>query len=142
MGRSQSQTQVGVMWKLYYHDRSTYSSEDGSWLAAPAWGVMGLAVRDETVAYTRDSNDFYVMTPWGKGQPWGADAWGVLDLLIYNGDIAPHVPISDIPPTKMIKSGIKFGRSIRTVDWVEVQGWMHDDPDFGPKSTRWPHERP
>ena len=129
-------------WKLYYSDRTTFSSEDGEWLDAPAWGVMGVAVRDSDVGYTRDSNDFYVMAPWGKGQPWACDVWGALDQLIAEGKITPVTRMSDIPPQLIIDSGIKFGRSVRTSEWIEVQAWIHDDPDFGPKSARWQHERP
>ena len=111
-------------------------------MAAPAWGVMGMAVRDEAVEYTRESNDFYVMAPWSEGQPWGVDVWGVLDQLVHLNVVPQSTPLSSLSPDLLIKNGVKFGRSIRTSDWMEVQKWMHDDPDFGPKSTRWSRERP
>ena len=131
-----------MTWKLYYHDRSTFSPEEGDWDDAPAFGVMAVVVRNEDVGYTRDNNDFYVMSPWGNGQPWACDVWGALDILHEKGAVTLDIAMKDIPLRVFIDNGIKFGRSIRTSEWLEVQQWIYDDPDFGPKSARWPYERP
>ena len=130
-----------AFWKLYYTDQTTYSSDDGDWLDAPAWGVLGVARLDEERGYGRSTNDFYVFPPWAV-MPWAADQWGVLDQLIQTGVITAEDRISDLAPQMLIDAGIKFGRSVDAKAWMTLEAWMTDDPDLPHKSGTLRNERP
>lgn len=131
-----------MMWKLYYHDGTSYSSDDGDWLDAPPWGVMGVAYLSERFGYGRDTNDFYVFPPWATVAPWAADQWGVLDQLIQAGIITADDRISELAPQTLIDAGIKFGRSVDAAEWQRVQRMMIDDPELPHTSGTFTHERP
>lgn len=130
-----------MIWKLYYHGGATFSSEDGDWLDASAWGVMGVAYLNERYGYGRDTNDFYVFPPWAE-MPWAADQWGVLDQLIQAEIITAEDRISDLAPQTLIDAGIKFGRSVDAAEWDEITKAMANDPELPHTSGTFTHERP
>lgn len=145
------------MWKLFYSGHqpgaepldlngslkvSTFSSERGSWQEAPPWGVMGVAHVDDVVGYSRDSGDFYVMSPWAGDQPWACDSWGLMDHLIEIGVLHPAMALTELTANQLIEAGVKFGRSIRNNEWRRILSWMDQDPELPRKSARYPRERP
>lgn len=125
------------MWKLYYHDQTTFSSEDGDWLDAPAWGVLGLTYEDDLVGWSRDSNDFYINPPWGH--PWGVDHWGLMDYLLQIQALDIDERLTSKTPESLEMAGVKFGRSIPNNQWQEAMRWM--DKDIAPKTSWYRHER-
>lgn len=127
------------MWKLYYDDRTTCSSNDGSWTDAPPWGVMAVAYVDDVVGYERDTGDFYIMP---ESQPWACDAWGLMDYLLVRGALAPNQPLTDLTADELVAAGVKFGRSVRHDEWREIISWINSDPELPHKSGRYAHERP
>ena len=134
----------GVVWKLYYDDRTTFSNQDGEWLDAPPWGVMAVAVADEYAARTIDKardvgcGDYYI---WAKDapQPWWADCGGLLDHLLRVGVMAVGQSLSDIPVYDLIGAGVKFGRAVDDEKWAAHSRWIVADADetFGfPRNAR------
>lgn len=130
------------MWKIFYHDRTTFSSNDGSWADAPAWGVMGVAFVDEVVGYSRDSGDFYILPPWSKDQPWACDHWGLMDYLLQIQALDPSERLTSKSAEYLEAAGVKFGRSVRSDEWQEIIRWMDNDPELPRKSARYRYERP
>lgn len=126
-------------WKLYYHDGTTFSDDDGDWLEAPSRGVIGLEYVDHTTGRARDSNDFYINPPWGH--PWGADQWGVLDLLIETGVMSESDRLSDLSTEQMAAAGVKFGRSVSNEAWRAFMRWMDKDEELPPKHSWYVDER-
>lgn len=147
-----------MLWKLFYHGHqpgaehleldsgllvSSWSSErHGSWDEAPYLGVMGIAHIDDWVGYSRDSNDFYILAPWMRGQPMGADHWGVMDLLIRERRMMRTQRLTEYSYQRLGEWGIKMGRSLANDDWQEVRAWMDSDPELPRKSARYGYERP
>lgn len=129
------------MWKIFYHDRSTFSSEDGAWADAPAWGVMGVAHVDDMVGYSRDTGDFYILPPWSDGQPWAVDHWGLMDYLLQAQALDPDERLTSKTPGFLEAAGVKFGRSVGNDEWREVCRWMDSDPELPRKSARYANER-
>ena len=130
------------MWKLFYQDRTTFSSEDGPWDYAPYLGVMGLAYVDDWVGYSRRVNDFYIIAPWMKGEPMAVDHWGLMDALIGQGRMLRTQRLIEYSIQRLGEWGVKFGRSIRDDEWNEVKRWMDSDPELPRKSARYRYERP
>lgn len=126
-------------WKLYYDDRSTFSSEDGSWLDAPVWGVLGLASPDKWVGREIDtgrppglvtdlSGDYYV---WAidAPKPWWVDMGGLMDFLVHKNLMTLDMRLSEVPVQVLIDAGVKFGRSIDNARWRELWPWVVHDAD-------------
>lgn len=126
-------------WKIYYHDLSTYSSDDGEWVEAPQEGVQLVVTKDPV--YVRrwwSRHDFYVMHPqmdpaplpvndlysqlirWGirppspfPGQSWLRDALGELGVLSF----------------------VKFGMALDQETWEKVSEFAVNDPVWPPGAT-------
>lgn len=87
------------MWKIYYADGSTFSSEDGSIEDAPARGVQVIIQPDKGVVWaTQTGQDYYI---WRDGRWWACDIFGLFDFLIEGGQV-------------------KFGRTITTDEFNEI----------------------
>ena len=124
-----------MTWTLYYADRTTYT---GTWSDAPAWGVVGLGLADETVGGFFDSGDFYIMAPW-QDVPFSVDAWGLMDYLLATGRMTPDQKLTDLTPNELEAAGVKFGRSLTNDEWrKQVVPWMQSGLA---KSAAYPHER-
>lgn len=117
-------------WKLYYGDRTTFSSEDGEWADAPPRNVQGLATPDHIVGREMDTplfgRSFYLWWP-GAERPWSVDWAGLLDYLLEVGALAPEVPLVEVPFAVLVEHGVKFGRSLGNEGFREVLAWMQDD---------------
>lgn len=130
------------MWKLYYHGQTTFSSNDGDWIDAPAWGVMGLAYVDDWVGWSRRTNDFYILAPWMNGEPMAVDHWGLMDYMLRIHALDSDERLTSKPAESLEMAGVKFGRSIADDEWNEVKQWMDSDPELPRKSARYRYERP
>lgn len=124
-------------WKLWYWDRSTFSSEDGTWFAAPARGVAGLVYPSHRAGRQIDMKDHYFWPAWSD-QPYGGDIWGALDHLLEEGVLAPHESLMALSFEEIQGAGVKFGRTLPSAEWEQVYRLMVEDPDFPQKSA---HER-
>jgi hypothetical protein len=72
-----------VTWKIYYVDRSTFSSEDGTPKEAPAFGVITIVQRvegGERPTARLDGEDFYYWVP-SVGRWFGGDEYGIRERL-------------------------------------------------------------
>lgn len=121
-------------WKLYYDDGTTYSSDDGEWVAAPPWGVVGLATITDWAGYERWEGDYYFESPFFNA-PWVSDIYGVIDFLIFTARMNPTQRFSEIPPQVLIDAGVKFGRMVDSERWRRLSAQMADDPEMPHKST-------
>lgn len=126
------------MWKLFYADRTTFSSDDGPWQDAPAWGVMAVTHVDDVVGYARDTGDFYIKP---GPQPWSCDLWGLMDDLLGLGVLKPDQRLSDLTADELVAAGVKFGRSVRHDEWREIITWIDSDSELPRKSAHYAHER-
>lgn len=98
------------MWRIYYDDGSTYSSDDGSPLDAPALGFICAVGRDEL-------GDRYIMHGWDhyqwdldSKQWWGMDLQGLFDRLIQNKVFA-----------------YKMGRTVTKTQWQAIMQRAHEE---------------
>lgn len=121
-------------WKLYYDDGSTFSSSDGRWSKAPAWGVLAVVTPDPYVGREIDTGDFYVYWK-GAKKPWGVDPYGALDYLIQHGHLDEDTPMSSLTGKQLVKAGMKMGRSLDNERWRELWNRVVEDADsiFSPK---------
>lgn len=127
-------------WKLWYTDRSTYSSEDGPWVEATARGVAGLLYPSPKAGVYVDTDDFYLWPDWSD-HPYAADAWGLVDHLLHWGVLDPDQPLSDVPFSVLREAGVKLGRTLSAEDWEPLYLEMANDPDFPDKSAHHRDER-
>lgn len=125
---------VGVEWKLYYGDRSTFSNLDGSWGEAPAWGVAAIAIRDQYVGREIDTprhpgcGDYYVWTTYSP-RPWWVDCGGLMDHLVTVGYMTSDMRVTDVPLDSMLAAGVKFGRTLDNPVWRPLAEWIVADAD-------------
>lgn len=104
---------MDVQWCLWY-EAGHFTSDNGSWLAAPFRGVLGLTVT--TVHGWRILlGEHYGIPPWNK-LPVPLDTWGVLDLL----DL-PDTKPSDVSLAVLDAAGIKIGRYLDDTEWVKAR---------------------
>lgn len=120
-----------MTWRLYYTDRTRFTSDDGGWDEAPAWGVAAVAVPNDTVGVQIDTGDFYVW--WSDSpEPWAADMWGLTDFLVRHDRMTADQPMCDLSAADLIVAGVKFGRSLDNRRWRDVWNWIVDDTrDWG-----------
>ena len=98
------------MWKIYYADRLTFSSDDGSIEDAPARGVQAIIQDDASVVWTTETGgDYYV---WRDDRWWSVDIFGLFDFLIESGLV-------------------KFGRTITTIEFNEIFQWALSEASKG-----------
>lgn len=121
------------LWKLYYDDRSTFSSDDGWWSFAPTFGVMALATAEPGVVREIDrkrpgTGDYYVWVP-GEAKPWWVDSGGLEDFLIRTGVMKEGDSLESIPVSTKIAAGVKYGRSVDNATWRDLWDWIVADAD-------------
>lgn len=101
------------MWKIFYDDGSTFSSEDGAPEDAPALGFICAVGYDETGSrYIMHGWDHYFYDKASK-QWWGCDLQGLFDHLIRNRIYA-----------------YKMGRTVTKSDWNDIMVRANRDPEF------------
>lgn len=105
-------------WVLHYQDREPFTSDDGSWSDAPAFGVLALIVPDRAgqVGVVFDTGDFYIWPDWTP-DPESADHWGVTDYLISSGLMSADDKLLDYSTAWLASHGVKFGRSLNNAEW-------------------------
>lgn len=114
------------MWRIYYGDGSTFSSDDGAPEDAPSFGVI--CVVQPNVLTGRESLhgwDWFYYVP-DDGMWWGSDIHGVLDRLLHN------LPIR----------ALKQGRCVSNPVFQEIMQRANTDPDFPARSGSHRGERP
>lgn len=128
-----------MAWRLYYTDRPRFTSDDGDWQEAPAWGVAAVATPDDTVGVEIDTGDYYLFD---GPKPWAADMWGLVDFLLREDVMESDQPLSDLPPSVLVGAGVKFGRSVDNDVWRDLWNRIVDDcDDWRGKSAAWRYER-
>lgn len=136
-----------IKWIIYYGDKTTWSSEDGSWQDAPALNVQVVAVTDPyPLDHPRNvgrlvfhASPFYI---WGQQSPipTSADGFGVLDDLLLRGLITEDALISDLSIADLTKWGVKLGRTIRIQDFDDILVRAINDEGMPHKSGTRPGE--
>lgn len=108
-----------MLWKIYYHDGSTFSDQDGEPSAAPADGIQVIVQADGVVGRSViDGKDFYVF----DGERWvGMDEDGMKTHFRNRG---------------LLKHGLTLSRPA----YDEILHKALSDPDFPKKSARYPDE--
>jgi hypothetical protein len=125
-----------MRWKLYYHDGSTFSNEDGTWIDAPSLGALVLATEDPAVGRELDwgpRGEFFAWWPEAT-KPWGYDRVGVLDFLREVGR-GTDVRLADLSIDDWIDAGVKLGRSVDNHVWQAVLDRAINDPYLPLKSA-------
>lgn len=101
------------MWRIYYSDGSSFSSEDGGPEDAPALGFVCVVGYDEASRrYILHGWDHYCWDIESR-QWWGCDAIGWLDRSIH-GKMFAH----------------KVGRTVTRSEFQRLMQLAHEDPDF------------
>ena len=104
-------------WRIRYADGSCFSSEDGSYADAPAWGVLHI-----TCANNRQ---------WRSG-----DQWGLLDWLVNHTHALTLEQLADDYDWRhavlhMAHTGVvKFGRTVDNDVYQTTLIDAQNDPDF------------
>jgi len=108
-------------WKIYYNDRSTFSSLDGDPEDAPTRGVQVIAQDDPRLVWvTQAKSDYYIWDDRGDGPRfWGVDLFGLWEYLF----------------TKPGKKIALAGMTIGSFDYDEIWRDAVNDPMFGRKAT-------
>lgn len=111
-------------WKIYYGDGSTFSSDQGTPLDAPAWNIQIILEATHKEGVVRLSGKDYYWFDQDLGQWCAGDFMGVIDYMLRC-------------------SSVKVARSMRTCDFDALFQVCVDDPDFLKKSMRnYPREGP
>lgn len=107
-------------WKILYSEGS-FSSDDGGPEMVPKTDVQAILVRDELIGRRIEArNDFYI---------WAAHGWRGCDYAgFYDYLMQPGAKI------------VLFGRTMADPAWRELWTRAFRDPDFAPKSARYPYE--
>ena len=123
-----------MKWRIYYADEETYSETDGTWLDAPARGVIAINNRLELVGREVEwGYDYYLWWP-GADQPWGVDRAGLWDFLReVKSDIADE-RLENHHFRQLEQLGVKFGRSLSTPAFRQAINRVTDDPEFPVKT--------
>lgn len=111
-----------MIWRIYYGDGSTFSSDDGVPSEAPSCNVQAIAqVADPAIGRRTCSRyDFY----WFDGEWHGSDLFGLFDYLM-----------------RYSPSIVKFGRVLPRLEFEAILNRAVSDPDLVPKVAWDPHER-
>lgn len=105
------------MWRIYYDNGTTFSSDDGAWDDAPARGVQVVVYEHPDVGWAmRHGGDFFRLD--GDGGPVAMDRDGMLDF------VADTLGI------------VKVGRMLSQADFDEVYQRAKVDM-AGLKKTGW-----
>jgi hypothetical protein len=115
-----------LKWRIYYDDYTTFSSDDGTPLEAPPFGVIAIPFPNtDTGRGIVHYHDWYFWhlrdLRW-----WGSDIHGLLDLLLHNAPI----------------TAIKQGRSVSNTVFARIYARALADPDFPRKSATRAGEKP
>lgn len=107
------------MWRIYYADGTTFSSDDGTPEDAPGLGVVVIPQSDPDVGRMMMARwDHYC---WHGDQWWGHDIVGLIDCLALPG-----------------LNRVIHGRTVSQEDYRAIYQRALDDPDFVPKSGTLP----
>ncbi|MHC4542934.1 MAG: hypothetical protein ACYSYL_00205 [Planctomycetota bacterium] len=118
------------MWRIYYGDGSTFSSNEGTNLEAPAWNVQVVAQTDRWHGRNlQAARDYYIFR---DGRWIGCDLAGVLDHLILTGCILEG---DEIDTGRLLmhvaREGlVKFGRTLLSERFEAIWRVANADPDF------------
>lgn len=114
-----------MMWRTYYVDGSSFSSEDGGPEAAPGGGVVGVGQEDSQVGVVLHSgSDFYAFDLALYGGWYGLDYFGLGQYLAR-------------PGFKVVK----MGESMATDRFRAFMDALRADPMMPEKSASYPWER-
>lgn len=114
---------------MYYGDRSTFSSVDGSWTDAPAFNVAGLGVPMPTIGRQIRTGHYYVLPPW-MNTPHAPEPAGLLDCLVQSGHIRLGTYVEDLSLGDLVGFGVKVGRMYDEDVWADLWRWMVADADL------------
>lgn len=111
-----------MRWKIYYGDGSTFSSDDGEPEEAPRLNVQIIIQDDpDKIWIAQQRADYYV---WEYGRWWGKDLFGLWEhLFLYAG-----------------LSIALAGKTIGSVDYMNIWRAAKNDPMFGKKAAFARHE--
>jgi hypothetical protein len=124
-----------LVWKVYYADGATFSSDDGGWGDAPARGVIAVTVPDPDVGReVMSGTDYYLWWP-GAAGPWSVDKAGLWDFLYEVGSPLAGMPLDNEHFDRLVGLGVKFGRSMDTRAFRARLAAIVVDPDLPPKSA-------
>jgi hypothetical protein len=111
-----------VDWKIYYDDDSTFSSEDGSWEAAPSDGVLCVVVKSDKVGrHVFSGSEYYFRIP-------GTDSFAHAD------DLGPFlrklglVKFGRWAPDKCMEEALKKVRRDPEIPRASATDPFHDKP--------------
>lgn len=116
-------------WKLYYGDRTTYSSEDGLFADAPAFNVAGLGVAMPAPMLRQIRTGHYYILPLWMNTPHAPEPSGLLDALRQQGDITLNTYVEDLSLADLEGFGVKLGRMYDEDEWASIWAWMVEDAD-------------
>ena len=141
-----------VKWRVYYGDKTTFSSDDGSPQDAPPWNVQTIVQPHiESGRYLLPPYDYYI---WRDERWIGVDACGLADHLVHLGILkldsnfrkklyrnGQWHNIDDVDLVmNMADMGLALmGRTIRTEDFLALIQIAQEDPDF-PRRTAYRKE--
>jgi len=131
------------LWRIFYDDGSTFSSDDGAPHEAPPTGFICAVGRDESGRrYIMHGWDFYRFDE-ASGQWWGHDVFGVVDWAIQSGHVvrvlpgAPTVfstPRGDFDLYGLIEHlkscGLFLARTVTKTEFSSIMRKAHEDLDF------------
>ena len=110
-----------LMWKIYYGDGNTFSSQDSTaWMILKRNNVQVIVQEDDNHGwFTQAQTDYYVWDNRGGGgwRWWGVDIFGLYDYLLEPGEKC-----------------VLFGRTIEKDEFSEIFKRASEDTDF-PKKT-------
>lgn len=111
-----------MLWKIYYDDNQTFSSDDGEWETAPSDGIICVVVESNKVGrHIFSGSDFYFKIP-------GTDSFG------HSSDLGPF-----LRKLGLVKFGIWTSDKLMEATLIKAQ----NDGDLPPRSAIDPwHDRP
>lgn len=113
-----------VSWRIYYGDRSIFSSTDGDWVDAPFLNVAALAIPEPGVIRQIITGDYYVL--WNK-TPHSPEFAGLLDYLYHETGFRGS--LDELSLHDLETAGVKLGRMYDNDVWRELWPWVVADAD-------------
>lgn len=108
-------------WKIYYGDKTTFDSTQGSASEAPCTNVICIKYLNKDNGWICSAfKDFYL---WHDEEWWGADDVGFWQYMFSTGDKV-----------------VKFGASVPSHLFNEIMATAINDPVFGAKSALTPKD--
>jgi len=124
----------GLLWRLYYADKTTFDNLRGSWEEAPLTGVIAVAVVDKTkgrLVYNQ-TNFYYLL---GDSEVGSTDF--LEDLVIrYGADFTAWNTRDEFEALMQTHRQVKWGAWVTHENYKEVSEMATADPDFPKCSPR------